>query len=109
MILKNENINGEMIEIMENLHQYVPTKSVGSSREIAENYLFGGDQLTCARARSAKRHRQDSATAVERLEGLLPVIEDWHTKMWLFEVRMLMVLPCFYVINKFTETADKFT
>ena len=68
MILKNENINGE---IMENLHQYVPTKSVGSSREIAEKYLFGGDQLISARARGAKRHRQDSATAVERMEGLL--------------------------------------
>ena len=77
MILKNENINGEMIEIMENFHQYVPTKSVGSSREI------GGDHLTCARARSAKHHRQDSATAVERMEGLLPVVEDWHTKMCL--------------------------
>ena len=47
VILKNENINGEMIEIMETLHQYVPTKNVGSSREIAEHYLFGGDQLTC--------------------------------------------------------------
>ena len=47
VILKNENINGEMIEIMETLHQYVPTKNVGSSREIGEHYLFGGDQLTC--------------------------------------------------------------
>ena len=65
MILKNENINGKMIEIMENLHQYVPTKSVSSSREIVENYLFGGDHLTCARVRSAKHHRQDLATAVE--------------------------------------------
>ena len=60
-----------MIEIMENLHQYIPTKSVGSSREIAENYLFGGDQLTCAQVKSAKHHRQDLATAVERMEGLL--------------------------------------
>ena len=76
-----------MIEIMENLHQYIPTKSVGSSREIVENYLFGSDQLTCARVRSAKRHRQDLATAVERMEGLLPVDEDRHTKMCLFDVR----------------------
>ena len=88
-----------MIEIMESLHQYVPTKNVGSSREIAEHYLFGGDQLPCTRA-SAKR-RQDSATAIERLEGLLPVVEDCHTKMCLFEVHMLMLLPCFDIINKF--------
>ena len=73
----------------------------------AEHYLFGGDQLTCARARSAKC-RQDSATAIERLEGLLPVIEDWHTKMCHFEVCMLMVLPCFDLINKFAKTASKF-
>ena len=38
----------EMIEIMENLHQCVPTKSVGSSREIVEKYLFGSDQLISA-------------------------------------------------------------
>ena len=106
MILKNKNINDEMIKIMENLHQYVPTKSVGSSWEIAENYLFGGDQLTCARARSAKRHRQDLATAVERMEGLLPVVEDWRTKMWLSEVRCWRY--CFDLIKKFTETPEKF-
>jgi len=42
------NINGEMIEIRETLHQYVqefiyswyvPTKSVGSSREFVEKYI----------------------------------------------------------------------
>ena len=34
--LKGKNINGE---IMETLHQYVPTKSVGSSREFVEKYV----------------------------------------------------------------------
>ena len=71
----------------------MPTKSVGSSRE-TKNYLFGGDQLTCARARSAKRHQQDSATAVERMGRFAASflkIGDC-TNMCLFEVRMLMVL-----------------
>ncbi len=90
MIFKNENVNAEMIEIMQSLHRYVPSKTVlkeGEQRvELLESCLFGGDQLTCARGRSAKRHRQDSATEVEKLDGLRPVVEDWHTKMCVFEV-----------------------
>lgn len=72
---------------MESLHQYVPSRvSQDGSGEVLDSCLFGGDQLTCSRARSAKRHRQDSKTAVERLDGLEPVVEDWHTKMCLYEV-----------------------
>jgi len=37
--LKSENINGEMIGIRETLHQYIPTKSVGSSRGFVEKYV----------------------------------------------------------------------
>ena len=55
-------------------------------------YLFGGDQLICARARSAKRHRHDPATAIERLDGLVLVVEGWHTKMCLFEVNNIGAL-----------------
>ena len=88
--MKNENVSSEMIEIMQELHKNVPIKCVivdGVQRdEVIESCLFGGDQLTVARARSAKRHRQDSATSVERLDGLVPVVEDWHTKMCWFEV-----------------------
>lgn len=83
-----------MIEIMDKVQQYVPhtidkcTTVDGVPKvDILEKCLFGGDQLTCARARSAKRHRQDSATPLEKLDGLEPVIEDWHTKMCLFEAR----------------------
>lgn len=78
---------------MQELHKYVPTKSnppaTGDGvhmEEVLETCLFGGDQLTAARARSAKRHQQDSATSAEWLDGLEPVVEDWHTKMCLFEV-----------------------
>ena len=83
-----------MIEIMESIQKYVPftiDKSITldgvPKTDILETCLYGGDQLTCARARSAKRHRQDSATPLEKLDGLEPVVEDWHAKMCLFEVR----------------------
>jgi len=79
---------------MESIQKYVPftiDKSITldgvPKTDILETCLFGGDQLTCARARSAKRHRQDSATPLEKLDGLEPVVEDWHAKMRLFEVR----------------------
>lgn len=86
--LKNENISAKMIEIMESLHKYVPSKTSRQGMiELLDSCLFGGDQLTCARARGAKRHWQDSETAVEWLSGLEPVVEDWHTKMCLYEVR----------------------
>ena len=50
-----------MIEIMESIQKYVPftiDKSITldgvPKTDILETCLFGGDQLTCARARSAK-------------------------------------------------------
>lgn len=60
--LKNENKTDEMAEIMEHLQQYVPsmrtTESfmMAGSEEITlqvdqfQHILFGGDQLTVARA-----------------------------------------------------------
>ena len=43
--------------------------------------LFGGDQLTVAR-----RQRQTSETAMGRMKGLIPVVEDWHAKVCLISV-----------------------
>ena len=48
--------------------------------------LFGGDQLTVARARGAIRQRQTSETAMGMMEGLIPVVEDWHAKVCLISV-----------------------
>ena len=38
------------------------------------------------RARGSQRISDNSKTGVERLEGLSPVVEDWHAKMCLLEV-----------------------
>ena len=45
--------------------------------------LLGGDHLTAARARGANKTK-DAPTS--RLEGLVPVAEDWHTKVIFLEV-----------------------
>ncbi len=77
---------------MKHLHQYVPSvetveevqlstqEKVDLCKEAVHKILVGGDQMTAARARSAKRARANSEKPSRRLEGLIPVIEDWHTR-----------------------------
>ena len=89
-----------MIEIMAYHHnEYVPLVEKEISTEIEtlnaqvklkaseiHCILFGGDQLTAARARSAKRHVANADSDTGKLHGLIPVTEDWHTKMSLLLV-----------------------
>lgn len=96
VILKNENKTNEMVEIMTRVHQYVPTREYeqpftieGTSEIITipnaqmHPILFGGDQLTAARARGAKKAKINSIDPTLRLDGLVlvPVAEDWHTRL----------------------------
>ena len=48
--------------------------------------LFGGDQLTVARIRGAQSIRATHAKKVDRFEGIVPVIEDWHSRMTFMKV-----------------------
>lgn len=48
--------------------------------------LLGGGQLTVARARGSQLIRSSSGTNKDSLGGLLPVVEDWHTKLCLMQV-----------------------
>ena len=102
-----------MCEVMDKLHEYVPAKSVkelydlfndGNGIEIDEEVfhqiLLGGDQLTVARARGSAAIRSDHLTSIctrrDRLEGLLPVVENWHGKQCLLKVSLLR--SCMVVI-----------
>ena len=84
---------------MENLHAYVPTESPtveierpNSDKKVEvtlDNFhytLMGGDQLTVARARGSQRIRSNSLRPRDRLEGIVPVCEDWHAKGCLLTV-----------------------
>ena len=90
---------------MESLHEYVPTHSTLSKEAIPRDneevdvmndkfhpILFGGDQLTVARARGCQKIRKNSERGKERLEGLTPVCEDWHSKLCLLGVRYIMCI-----------------
>ena len=48
--------------------------------------LMGGDQLTVVCARGAQLIRANTGTNQGSFSGLLPVVEDWHTKLCLMQV-----------------------
>lgn len=48
--------------------------------------LLGGDQLTVQRATGSKKERNNEDRGIDRLEGLIPVVEDWHTKVVVLKV-----------------------
>lgn len=48
--------------------------------------------MTAARARGSQRIRSNSETGRARLEGLQPVVEDWHAKVVLLGVSYLFFL-----------------
>ena len=101
IIPKNENTckGDEMVEIMSTLHQYVPVveyteqyyipssqQSVQVPKASLHQIIIGGDQLTAARGRGAEKAKLHADSPVSRLDGLIPVAEDWHTKLNLLEV-----------------------
>ena len=53
--------------------------------------LFGGDQLTAVRARSAVRAKINSTSAASRLQGIIPCAEDWHVKLNFLDVRIMCI------------------
>ena len=97
IMLLNENKLSEMCKIMESLQRYVPAIPDIRTFDVCEKHvrvedskfcdvLFGGDQLTVARTRGAAAIRSSHDTTFDRLEGLVPVIEDWHARVALVKV-----------------------
>ncbi len=89
-----------MGEIMDEYTKLVPTKidtghyllpthsTVEFDATQFHSILFGGDQLTVARMRGTQILRATEETAVKRLQGILPVVEDWHTRMTFLKVKI---------------------
>ena len=94
----------DMIDNMKFQHQYVPaveyeerTRCDEISDVIVKDavmypLLFGGDQLSVARQRTALKVMSNAETPALRMEGLIPTIEDWHTKLTFLEVRFVFTL-----------------
>ena len=100
MQLKNEAYLVEMAQIMDGFNQYIPseeslqTLNVNGTDHTYDGsklmqILFFGDQLTVARARGASTLREPQMKCLDRLEGFVPTIADWHARMCLLQVCFL--------------------
>ena len=110
-----------MIEIMKELHKYVPKAVAAANQEGdrpgvsglqgdqpgvsgLQQMCFGGDQLTVARAQKGITVRANSQDPSSALRGLVPVAADWHSKVNFTSVscEILLILcssassRCFY-------------
>ena len=104
VLLKNENKGDDIVDIVTLLHQYVPVivntirfevPGFGEEVEVKKSkmrkILFGGDQLTAVRARSAVRAKMNSTSAASPLQGIIPCAEDWHVKLNFLDVRSMCI------------------
>lgn len=104
--MQNENILEEMMSILNKLHVYVPCNERTTTDEVTQKevrtdllhkLLFGGDQLTRKRAQAAKDASQNHITPAGRLEGFIPIFEDWHAKKIFLEVCYLSLFSFIFV------------
>ena len=101
VLLKNESDHDDLISILEYLHKYVPgipdDAESSSNDQPYHGILLGGDQLSTSMTRRVKAERGNSTTIKNRLEGLEPVCEDWHTKLCLVMVKYHYSLMCYII------------
>ena len=107
MLLKSENKYEDMIDIVDHVQRYIPSQQYTKEEQIPDTQettsvkhvafhpiLFGGDQLTAKRARGSQKVRSNSSNEEDRLQGVVPTVEDWHTKACLLEVRYSSEYVC---------------
>ena len=103
--MKNEANLGDMCHIVGDLSKYVPSVNSEEEPETSATkvvqLLFFGDQLTVERARGAMVLRSLHEEAVDRLEGFVPAVADWHTRMTLVKVSKFNKY-CMYVLKSRT-------
>ena len=77
-----------------NRSRYLTPKKLNSRLTTFCHVLFGGDQLTVAHARGAQTVLGNSHNESDCLEGLVPVVEDWHAKVTFMKVIPDPVVAC---------------
>lgn len=102
-----------MIAILEALQKYVPSKHTdmeqipGTDTKEEKTFittLVGGDYLSAVRARGAIAIRSNSELKEHRLEGLLPVAEDWHAKVCLMQVSIIIISELYFLVSFWHES-----
>lgn len=72
---------------------YIPSLDVNVQVPTARAHriLFVGDQKTAARARGAQMAKVNSTSPSSCLAGFVPAVADWHTKVILLQVRIIII------------------
>ena len=98
MLLLDEKKLDDMAKILSHYMELVPKMEAngqiqlpnGSAVEVDTTQffpiLFGGDQLTVVRIRGTQLLHDTQDNRCDRFEGILPVVEDWHSRMTLMKV-----------------------
>lgn len=98
VLLYDENKLDDMAHILDHYMSLVPavekeqeaTLADGNKIKFDNTYffpiLFGGDQMTVARIRGVQLLRDTEVKRADRFEGIIPVVEDWHTRMTVMKV-----------------------
>ena len=105
--LKDEKKLSDMVDILHERHKYVPMMRTTEFFDIAgpsgcmgveeinichfHHILLGGDQFTVTRVCGSQSARKKMNNGRGCLEGLIPVIEDWHTKMCAMKVCTILI------------------
>ena len=100
VLLHDENKLDGMNNILHHFMKYVPTLTREGEMPLPDEnvftfddtkILFGGDQLTAARMRGTQALLVLTTTPTDRLEGVIPVLEDWHSRMALVDVSSIVI------------------
>lgn len=85
IIFKNENKSEEMLEILNQIHGYLPNLENGD-QSLLKSIPVVGDQLTVERGVNVIQAVQNASTREERLEGIHLEIADWHAAVTFLHV-----------------------
>lgn len=75
-----------MCDIMDDLHAYVPSHTPNTDQQHSSEDKIQLVQLTVARVRGAQKLRCNEFTPADRLEGVIPFSQDWHSFVACLEV-----------------------
>ena len=90
MIDKNPSTVAGVSDILRHLHKYIPR--FGEELHIVPCH---GDGLSVERMCDSLRHNAGGLTPSDRLEGVVPVPQEFHKRMLLLQVNMsLSIKPC---------------
>lgn len=81
VIDKDESKVADMIDILEEYNQYVPSVN-NKPRPV----LLFGDGLSCERVLDAKNARMNARDPWDRFEGIEPAAQEWHKRLLLLGV-----------------------